>query len=148
VFDKDTVRAWHLEAAKNFLISQKTWDWCLAELRPKAREFRQTGTVFALDTGSRVSKTYPPLKDETVQILKEAAATMAGRTDPDVLLPAVRNLVHPSYYPLVYGRTEIVSEDNPVPLHDLWAGSDRRPRIRTVLKPHAFVAMVEEDAQA
>jgi len=148
VFDKDTVRAWRLEAAKNLLISQKTWDWCLAELRFKAREFRRTGTVFALDTGSRVSKTYPLLKDETVRILKEAAATMAGHTDPDVLFPAVRNLVHPSYYPLVYGRTEIVSEDKPVPLHDLWAGSDRRPRMRTLLKPHALVAMVEEDAQA
>ena len=148
VFNKDTVRTWRLEAARNLLISQKTWDWCLAELRLKAKEFIRTGTVFALDTGSRVSKTHPALKDETVRTLKDAATKMASQTEPDALFPAVRNLVHPSYYPLVYGRTEIVPKDNPVPLDDLWAGSDRRPRTRTVLEPHALVEMLVEDAPA
>jgi hypothetical protein len=32
IFDNKTVRSWRIDAARNLLINQKTWDWCLAEL--------------------------------------------------------------------------------------------------------------------
>ncbi|KAF7946952.1 uncharacterized protein EAE97_004201 [Botrytis byssoidea] len=53
--DKDTAR-WHEIAMKHKLISEKAWEWCLAELRDKARLFRTTNRVLALDAGACVSK--------------------------------------------------------------------------------------------
>ncbi|TGO51359.1 hypothetical protein BOTNAR_0359g00090 [Botryotinia narcissicola] len=53
--DKDTA-IWHEIAMKDKLISVKAWEWCLAELRDKARLFRTTNRVLALDAGACVSK--------------------------------------------------------------------------------------------
>jgi hypothetical protein len=77
VFDARTVREWRLDAARDLLINQGTWDWCHEELRCKAVEFRRTGTVLVLDAGSRVAKSEPPaLRDDALLVLRVAAAEM------------------------------------------------------------------------
>ena len=56
VFDCDTVREWHKDIASIPLMSDKAWDWCLAEMRDKAISYKETGAVLVLDTGSLVLK--------------------------------------------------------------------------------------------
>ncbi|KAF7925254.1 hypothetical protein EAE99_006118 [Botrytis elliptica] len=54
VFNDRETAMWHKMVVKNELISEKAWEWCLAELRDKARLFRATNRVLALDTGACV----------------------------------------------------------------------------------------------
>ncbi|KAF7883602.1 uncharacterized protein EAF02_005522 [Botrytis sinoallii] len=54
VFNDRETAMWHKMVVKNKLISEKAWGWCLAELRDKARLFRATNRVLALDAGACV----------------------------------------------------------------------------------------------
>ena len=64
VFEARTLQEWRVDAARNLLISQRTWDWSYEELRCKADEFRCTGTALVLHPGSRVAKSEPPAPRE------------------------------------------------------------------------------------
>ncbi|TGO30775.1 hypothetical protein BPAE_0003g00590 [Botrytis paeoniae] len=56
VFNYKDTAIWHEMAMKYKLISEKAWEWCLAELRDKARLFSTTNRVLALDAGACVFK--------------------------------------------------------------------------------------------
>lgn len=43
IFVDKTVKKWRKEAREIKLISRKAWDWCLEELRDKAKQFEKTG---------------------------------------------------------------------------------------------------------
>jgi hypothetical protein len=122
VFDAGTVREWRVDAARNLLISQRTWDWCLEEVRCKADGFRRIGTALVLDAGSRVAKSEPPaLRDGALSVLRAAVAEIRPECTWDDVFPSVVNMVYLLYYPLTYGRTRILPDDKRVGRDDIWA---------------------------
>jgi hypothetical protein len=112
----------------------------------KAEEHRQTGSVLVLDAGSRLSKSHPAaLGDNVVRVLRAAADELRSHIGPDELFPSVVNMVHPSFHPLVYGRTDVLPEDGKIPLSDIWANTGQG--IRTILKQHPLSEMATEYVQ-
>lgn len=127
VFDDEIVARWKEEAHAVPLISDMAWDWCLTELRDKARRFEGTGRVLVFDAGSRISKSDRRVTEALRQELKEAVRPLLERPDserdwhPDSD-DKVLNLVHPSLFPLVYGRTKVLVNGGTVPLNFSSAG--------------------------
>lgn len=72
VFDDQIVELWHDMALKNALISDRAWDWCLAELRDKARLFNATNRAHVLDAGACVCKSDTIVPYTLQSELKEA----------------------------------------------------------------------------
>lgn len=106
VFDEEIIEKWRQEALAMPFISEKAWEWCLAELRDKARKFEKTGYVSALDNGSGCIKSDRLVGEELRQELIDAVRPLQDvpaenrdwhpRSNDQVL-----NLVHPSLFPLV-----------------------------------------------
>ncbi|KAF8885778.1 hypothetical protein BD779DRAFT_1646453 [Infundibulicybe gibba] len=119
VLDQAIAHKWKAEvlteaAVTDVDITQKMVDWCIEELRYKAKIFQKTGAI-SVYTGDVVkSDTIVPktLRDR----LKAAAASLEDipnvhkdwRPGSD---RTILDLVHPSFYPLVYGRTRILIEE-------------------------------------
>jgi hypothetical protein len=128
VFDEDIVAKWRTEATALPLISEKTWAWCLTELRDKAEVFRQTGKVLACDTSSRCVKSDVLVGPELrAELLVNVASLLNVSDDQKDWHPGsngqVLNLVHPSLFPLVYGTTRILTKGGRVDLSDIFASS-------------------------
>ncbi|KAF7887328.1 hypothetical protein EAF00_009622 [Botryotinia globosa] len=123
VFNDEDTAIWHEIAMKDKLISEKAWEWCLAELRDKASLFRTTNRVLALDAGACVSNSdtlvYKALMRELNMTIEELRAqfdkndVQNSRRDKQVV-----NLVDPSLFPLVYGKTKVLLEGGKVGLND------------------------------
>ncbi|TGO60573.1 hypothetical protein BCON_0034g00090 [Botryotinia convoluta] len=119
--DKDTA-IWHEMAMKNKLISEKAWEWCLAELRDKARLFSTTNRVLALDAGACVSKSDTTVPKTLTRDLYTTIAELRRQFDKNDWQICRRdqqvvNLVDPSLYPLVYGKTKVLLEGGKVYLN-------------------------------
>ncbi|KAG8160806.1 hypothetical protein KVR01_009070 [Diaporthe batatas] len=128
VFDDVIVARWKEEARSVPLISDMAWEWCLTELRDKARRFEHTGRVLVFDAGSRISKSDQRVTETLRQELKDAVRPLLERPDSERdWHPGsdgkVLNLVHPSLFPLVYGRTKVLVNGGKVPLDFSSAGS-------------------------
>lgn len=118
IFQADIVARWREEALKLPLISEAAWEWCLLELRDKAKYFEKNGFVLTLDTGSRCAKSDTLIDDFLRSELCEAVKPLLEREERDWHPSShdqVLNLVHPSLFPLVYGRT-LVTESGIVGL--------------------------------
>ncbi|KAI3395618.1 hypothetical protein diail_1056 [Diaporthe ilicicola] len=127
VFDDQIVARWKEEARAVQLISDRAWDWCLTELRDKARRFEKTGRVLVFDSGSRISKSDQRVPESLKQELKDAVRPLLDRPDEERDWhpgsdEKVLNLVHPSLFPLVYGRTKVLASGGKVPLDFASAG--------------------------
>ncbi|KAF2867072.1 hypothetical protein BDV95DRAFT_610955 [Massariosphaeria phaeospora] len=120
------------------LISEKAWAWCLEELRDKARVFEENGWVPALDSGSGCVKSDGLVSEELRAQLVNAVRPLLDevpaeerdwqpRSNEQVL-----NLVHPSLFPLVYGRTRVLVNGGQVGLKDFLAGYEQA---ETATKP-------------
>jgi hypothetical protein len=93
-------------------VSQKMADWVIAELRYKAKLFRETNAIIVYNADVVESDIAVPT--EIKQALQESARNMENvpefykdyhpGSDETVL-----NLVHPSLFPLVYGRSRVLS---------------------------------------
>ncbi|KAH7126646.1 hypothetical protein B0J11DRAFT_549549 [Dendryphion nanum] len=108
VFDEEIIAKWHQEASALALFSENLWTWCVAEIRDKAVEFERTGVVAAIDTGSR------PIKSDTLAVqplqnLPDDKKDWHPKSNDQVL-----NLVHPSLFPLIYGKTRVLSQGGQV----------------------------------
>ena len=120
VFDDETVEKWHLEASEMPLISEAAWCWCLSELRDKAEYFNDHGFTLTLDTGSRCAKSDTVVSPDLQRELAEAVAPLLRRSEKDWHPNSneqVLNQIHPSLFPLVYGRTRVL-ETGSVDLHN------------------------------
>ena len=113
VFDELITRKWAAQVMAT-PGQDVTWgmvNWCIAELQWKANIFRQTGAVSVYTADVVKSDTAVPerLKNglkKAVKLLEdipEAYKDWHPGSDRKVL-----NLVHPSLFPLVYGRTRIL----------------------------------------
>ncbi|RAL06716.1 DUF4246 domain-containing protein [Aspergillus homomorphus CBS 101889] len=123
VFDEQNLAQWRAQASSFYasldsnsdqdvdmdLITTKAWLWCVAELQDKAKGFRDTGYVIVLNADSGVSKIDDEaLGDDLQEALRPLLPTKKGG--------GIRNLVDPSLYMLVYGRTTVLSHGGRVAL--------------------------------
>lgn len=102
---------------------------CILELRDKAEHFRRTGIIPTLDATFTVAKSDTLVPRELYAALREAFARLQADNSsrPDWhpgTNEMAQDLVHPSLYPLVYGRSlflpeEVVGVEDAV---DKWAG--------------------------
>jgi hypothetical protein len=125
VFDETVVAKWRREALQIPLMSVKAWDWCLMEVQDKARTFEKTiPGVLILDNDSRVWKSDVFVDNVFRQEFKVAVEPlMAVPNEQKDWHPnsneQVLNLVHPSLYPLVYGRTPVLLDGGHTNLNNL-----------------------------
>ncbi|KAL4733486.1 hypothetical protein BDV11DRAFT_199938 [Aspergillus similis] len=109
VFNQQVTAQWREDAvASSSLINDKTWDWCLQELQDKARQFDRDGRLVVFSTSSGICKSdtavYSDLKSQLlnwVDLLSHQATRQKSES-------VVVDLVDPSLFPLVYGRTKIL----------------------------------------
>ncbi|KAH8668974.1 hypothetical protein BX600DRAFT_266074 [Xylariales sp. PMI_506] len=121
------------DAATITYFSRKMFDYCMKELQDKAIRFRETGMVSVCDTEATVVKSDSAvpatLRDSlqaAVKPLEDVPDSMKDwHPDSDDM---VLDLVHPSLFPLVYGRTKVLPT-GVVPLSDCIAYTGKGERI-------------------
>ncbi|KEQ81619.1 hypothetical protein M438DRAFT_399248 [Aureobasidium pullulans EXF-150] len=114
IFDDDLMVDWRMQALSRPLISPKAWDWCLAELQDKALYFEQTGNIVVFNTGAGIVKS-----DAVAEMIQTELRDAAKLLEADEKAPrqqVVLNLVDPSLFPLVYGRTRVLMDSGRVSL--------------------------------
>ncbi|KAK1226404.1 hypothetical protein PQX77_010615 [Marasmius sp. AFHP31] len=122
VFDDAIVSKWKEEALsrESMDFSEKMFDYCMQELRDKTTRFSKTGRVLVLNSEACIVKSDwaipTSLADElktSVKSLEDVPSHMKDwhpGSDGKVL-----DLVHPSLYPLIYGRSRVLSSGS-IPL--------------------------------
>ncbi|KAK4634837.1 hypothetical protein CLAFUW4_00328 [Fulvia fulva] len=95
------------------IISQAVFDYCIAELRDNAKQDRQRGFTQAIDANACVFMSDSAIPSATKTALQQAAARLEDvkahqkdwhpGSDGKVL-----DLVHPSLFPLLYGRSRMM----------------------------------------
>ncbi|CAH0028520.1 unnamed protein product, partial [Clonostachys rhizophaga] len=98
------------------ILDKDCLEYCIQELRAKAKYFEKTGLVPTLDASAAVCKSDTlidaALRDELraafvkLQAEQKSAPDWHPRTDDKV-----QDLVHPSLYPLVYGTTRVFADE-------------------------------------
>lgn len=126
VFNDEIVDNWRKWAFETYhLMSEKAWSWCLEELRDKAAYFKETKHVRVLDTGTCVCKSDTPDLQALATLFKSAATPLLDQhrsgegwqpTSEDPIL----NLVDPSTFPLVYGRSLVLENGGHVDIRDIF----------------------------
>src|ERR1041384_1827878 len=125
VFDEEIASKWKTEAlqalqAEGQDITLSMVDWVIEELRYKAKIFEKSGAVSVFDAD--VVKSDTAIPQDLKYALREAVRPLEDV--PDRLKDwhpgsdgKVLDLVHPSLFPLVYGRSRVL-EDKTVGLED------------------------------
>jgi hypothetical protein len=122
IFDETIVTKWKAEAlsAPDIDITECMVNWCIAEIRYKSKQFTDIGSITAFD--GDVVKSDAAISPSLRKALIAAAAPLENV--PDVYYDwhpgsdyIVLDLVHPSLFPVVYGRTRIL-KDSLVGLED------------------------------
>jgi hypothetical protein len=126
VFNDTIVDKWRAEAMEMPLISQPAWEWVLAEVRDKANAFKASRRVLALDSNARCVKSDVLVTADLREELVAGVASLLSVPDHQKdwhpgSNRQVLNLVHPSLYPLIYGRTSILRQGGRVGLTDMLA---------------------------
>lgn len=122
VFDNKVVNKWREKAFKTSpLVSEKAWGWCLTELRDKAIYFGETQHVRVLDTGSCICKSdSADLQSLADSIRSSATPLLEHHRNTENWQPTsddpILNLVDPSLFPLVYGRSLVLPDGGRVDL--------------------------------
>ncbi|KFY31568.1 hypothetical protein V493_00997 [Pseudogymnoascus sp. VKM F-4281 (FW-2241)] len=156
VFDEEIVAKWRKEALEHpedklfsqvvegksgdkvpmpraHIISEAAFDYCIKELRAKAAHFERTGLIPTLDSvGNSIVKSdtvvTPELQKELHAAFDQLRADQASDVDWHPRSDEkVQNLVHPSMYPLIYGKSNFFQEEV-VGVSDaieLWAGKGK-----------------------
>ncbi|KAL4754373.1 hypothetical protein BDW72DRAFT_139550 [Aspergillus terricola var. indicus] len=114
LFDKRITAKWREEVAESAQdVSARMMDWIIEELKWKADILRDSGFVKVFDDG--VVKSDTAISPELRAALKEAVSPLEDVSeDHRDYHPAsdgkVIDLVHPSLFPMVYGRTRVLSD--------------------------------------
>ncbi|PWY93170.1 hypothetical protein BO94DRAFT_487723 [Aspergillus sclerotioniger CBS 115572] len=121
VFDEDSLAQWRAEASSYAdldshtdqdvdmdLVTTRAWLWCVAELQDKAKAFRDTGHVVVLNADSGVCKADRAVSEAVRYQLQDAFDHLPKS--------ATHDLVDPSLYMLIYGRTTVLSQSGRVSL--------------------------------
>ncbi|KAL4932241.1 DUF4246 domain-containing protein [Aspergillus undulatus] len=109
VFDDKITTKWRQEAAASGRgVSPKMMDWLIEELRWKAGYLTRTGMIMPLDSGVVLSDT--AISSELQHELHKAVApleTLKKDFHPNSGEKVV-DLVHPSLFPVIYGRIRVL----------------------------------------
>ena len=115
VFDEMIANKWTTEmlVGHGQSFSRKMVDWCIEELRYKAKIFNDTGAICVFN--GDVVKSDIAILETTKEALQAAARSLADI--PEVYKDyhpgsdgLVLDLVHPSLFPLIYGRTRVLDD--------------------------------------
>jgi hypothetical protein len=111
VFNETIVKKWQDEilTQPNALINETTFEWCLLELRDKAKAFEEKSFVLSYEGPNAVVKSDNYINKILKNKLKNATQPLLTIPEKDWHPNSndqVLNLVHPSMYPLVYGRSQ------------------------------------------
>ncbi|KAJ4376011.1 hypothetical protein N0V83_001291 [Neocucurbitaria cava] len=111
------------------IMSEAAFSCCIEELRSKARYFEKTDIIPTLDASASVAKSDQIVSPELHESLRKAFDTLKvdHEVSPDWHPNSndmVQDLVHPSMYPLVYGRSRGFKEEciGVVEAIEHWAG--------------------------
>ncbi|KAE8351302.1 hypothetical protein BDV28DRAFT_22290 [Aspergillus coremiiformis] len=114
VFDEAITSKWREEIAQSGEdITPKMMDYIIQELQWMVTDFQKSGRVTAYDAG--VVKSDSTVSKELQQALREAVAPLERVPEeqkdyhPGSDMKVV-DLVHPSLYPVIYGRTRILPD--------------------------------------
>ncbi|KAB8235263.1 DUF4246 domain-containing protein [Aspergillus alliaceus] len=114
VFDEAITSKWREEIAQSGQdVTPKMMDYIMKELQWKVDAFKKTGMIPVYDTGVVKSDTAVP--EEVQRALKEAVAPFEDVPDeqkdyhPGSDMKVV-DLIHPSLFPVIYGRTRILPD--------------------------------------
>ncbi|KAF8061697.1 hypothetical protein FPV67DRAFT_292644 [Lyophyllum atratum] len=116
VFDETIMSSWKADALlwnNGTDVSEQMVDWCIAELRYKAKIFDKTDVINVYNGG--VMKSDTAVSDSLKEALKAAAAPLEQVPARDLDWHpgsdgVVLNLVDPSFFPLTYGRTRVLPD--------------------------------------
>lgn len=114
VFDEEITSKWRKEIAESGEdVSVKMMDWIIKELQWKSESFKKDGRVKVFDVG--VVKSDTAISQELQKALKEAVAPFEDvpedqkdyhpNSDQQVV-----DLVHPSLFPVIFGRSRILPD--------------------------------------
>ncbi|KKA25905.1 hypothetical protein T310_0108 [Rasamsonia emersonii CBS 393.64] len=121
VFDEDIVKKWKEEALRNDNnVTERMMEWVMAELRYKTKFFQETGMVIVNDAAG-VVKSDVAVTESIKKALKNAVRPLEETPTTKDYHPRGDNkfldLVDPSLFPLVYGRSRIL-QDELAGIHD------------------------------
>ncbi|KAH7066433.1 hypothetical protein BKA63DRAFT_161543 [Paraphoma chrysanthemicola] len=96
-------------------MSDRMFEFCIAELRAKADVYEKTGIIAVLDATSCVLKSDTAISIELKNELRRAIGPLEAVPDHQRDWhpgsdEKVLDLVHPSLFPLVYGRTRVLPD--------------------------------------
>ncbi|KAJ5771872.1 hypothetical protein N7520_002401 [Penicillium odoratum] len=148
--DQQTLEEWRQHAISVFDLDEPSWQWCVKELRDKASDFKRTGYVAVFDADSRVIKSQ--VHDDLLKELRESMSPLfsesrsvssfaSGDSHMSDSESPVRDVVDPFMYPLIYGRTRVLTAGGKVDMerHESWRLS--QSQIAPVPeKPRSFYA--------
>ncbi|KXX73990.1 hypothetical protein MMYC01_209021 [Madurella mycetomatis] len=103
--------------ARARIISGKAFEYCIAELRCKATHFKETGLIPTLNANENtVIKSDSLINDELRQSLRAAFEKLRTEQGPEPdwhpwTDDKVQDLIHPSMYPFVYGKSKFIQEE-------------------------------------
>lgn len=122
VFNDEIAANWKAEAVSNERIdvTEKMMDWIINELKWRSVHFKETGIIFVYNgdvvkSDSAIPTTLKTALRDAVKTLEDVLAIYKDYhpySDGQVL-----NLVHPSLFPLIYGRSRVL-EDRAIGLAD------------------------------
>ncbi|OJD23982.1 hypothetical protein ACJ73_04661 [Blastomyces percursus] len=115
IFSSDITNRWREEimAHKDMDVSEKMIDWVINELKSKSKGFERSGNILVYDAG--VVKSDIAVPETLRNALKSAAARLEDVPDDQKDYHPhsdnqVLDLVHPSLFLVVYGRTRIITD--------------------------------------
>lgn len=110
VFNEDFMRMQRSRCEA--LISDQTWQWCIAELQDKASIFEKTGLILAVDAGYRVCKSPDRLAEELRTAMIEGVRALRDMSPvtSEAVATEAQNIIDPSLYPFIYERTPVLPE--------------------------------------
>ncbi|KAF3941892.1 hypothetical protein ABW19_dt0202263 [Dactylella cylindrospora] len=113
ILDKEITDKWRGEVKGQLDFTDKMFDWCIEELKDKAKQLEKESFVVALD--GDVCKSDTLISEDTRLKIIEAVKVLEDVPDKykdwhpgsdDLVL----DLVHPSLFPLIYGRSRILED--------------------------------------
>ncbi|KAJ8066741.1 hypothetical protein OCU04_004131 [Sclerotinia nivalis] len=127
------------------IMNANSFDCCIKELQSKAKYYEKTGIIPTLDACASIAKSDNLVSEDLHNSLRKAFDTL--KSDQSSSLDwhpnsndMVQDLVHPSMYPLVYGRSRVL-KDEVVGVNDAiekWVGKGSFGGVKYEPKGHSF----------
>ncbi|KEQ94462.1 hypothetical protein AUEXF2481DRAFT_66596 [Aureobasidium subglaciale EXF-2481] len=113
IFDDKICDKWMSEIMSQVDFSEPMWKYCVAELRDKAKTLEETGLVTPIDVDTQVVYSDVAISKKIRRDLNKAVAALENVPDKDKdwhpgTRERVLDLVHPSMFPLIYGRSRVL----------------------------------------